>query len=115
METPKSINEWAKSEFGDIPAQYYGRAVERALEELIEAFDELTCPLTNSTQEDIDQIAWEMADVAIVLMRLLGHFKYREDQCVLPDALQEYVDTKMAKNRGRRWTSDGTGHGYHIK
>jgi len=110
METTDSINEWAKEQFGDIPEQFYGRAVERAFEELIELWEEL-----DHERGVLVSIGDEIADVAIVLMRLMGRFKYREGQCILPEDLQAIVDLKMKKNRGRKWASDGTGHGYHIK
>ena len=114
METPESINAWAESEFGRIPEKYYGRAIHRAMEELLEVYDEtlLSVPFDSY---DFDHMLYEIADVAIVLMRLMGHFKFNMDMSRMPQELIDAIDVKMNKNRGRRWESDGTGHGYHIK
>jgi len=112
METAKTINAWAEATFGRIPDDQLGRGIERALEELVETFEtvEHTGPGQGANLEAVKE---ELADVAIVLLRLAGHHGY-SPECTLPDELQALVDEKMTRNRQRHWRSDGTGHGYHI-
>jgi NTP pyrophosphatase (non-canonical NTP hydrolase) len=55
---------------------------------------------------DADEITEEAADVVIVLYRLAA---------MCGRDLHEVIDSKMAVNRGRKWKSDGTGHGYHVR
>ena len=114
-ETAESINEWAKEAFGPIPEECQGRAVERALEELVEAYETTEGFYDQMGGEEmLSALEDELADTAIVLLRLCGHFG-KEPGMNLPPGLQLRIDEKMQKNRMRRWKPDGTGHGYHIK
>jgi hypothetical protein len=59
-----------------------------------------------SYAESPDKVAFEIADVEIVL-RVLAHRRGVN--------LQAYVDRKMQVNRSRRWKANGDGTGYHVK
>lgn len=88
-ETIESIIAWGDEVFGPVdPA----RAIERAGEEWAEMIDQ---------QPGSMEHAIEAADVIIVLMRL--------------PLIREAINTKMAKNRARKWKLMGDGTGYHIK
>lgn len=97
-ETGKSISEWADTVFGKI--WNYTRSAARANEEMAELLTK------TSSGEDPEDIAYECADIVIVLARLANACGYD---------IFEMVDAKMKINRSRKWTPDGTGHGYHVK
>lgn len=96
-ETQSTITAWANATFG-IPATNLS-IVKRARREL----DELQAKL--EVDDKHPGAAEEVADVVIVLSRLVEY---------LGADLQSCIDAKMAKNRERRWTLDGNGHGQHV-
>lgn len=97
-ETQQTINEWIEETFG--PAGSNARVVARANEEMAEMLRDVT------TQDDHPNLVEEMADVVIVLYRIAAR---------LGVDLHEEIDKKMAVNRARRWSLDGSGCGYHVK
>lgn len=107
-ETATSICAWGDEAFGPMPPGAEGRGVERALEELVEAFEAV-----ERADANLETAKEELADVAIVLLRQAGHHRHDPGR-ILPAPLQQRVDEKMARNRRRRWRADGTGHGYHV-
>jgi len=92
------IGKWAEEAFG--PIHDRARVAARANEEMAELLRAAT------SGAPIEKIAEECADIVIILARIAhaGGF----------DLLQE-VQRKMAVNRTRTWTQDGTGHGYHER
>jgi hypothetical protein len=96
-ESQRSIIQWADNTFGrsTSPIRQAGRAVEEMLE-FIALYEDFS---DDPTYEKIQALQMEGADVVIVLYRFIG----------------DAIDRKMAINRKRKWRSDGTGHGYHIK
>jgi NTP pyrophosphatase (non-canonical NTP hydrolase) len=96
-ETQEGIGAWADEVFGKVTS--LPRTVERAGEELTELAEEA------AGDADPDKMIVEAADVVIVLMRFAA---------VIGRDLNQAVAAKMARNRARKWRSDGTGHGYHT-
>jgi NTP pyrophosphatase (non-canonical NTP hydrolase) len=97
-ETQRSIARWAEETFG--PASSNARVAARANEEMAELLRALTA------NDNHPKAAEEIADVVIVLCRLCD----RLDRDLGAD-----VTSKMAVNRSRIWTRDGSGHGYHQR
>ncbi|SOD42303.1 MazG-like family protein [Nitrosovibrio sp. Nv4] len=97
-ETQESISAWAEHVFG--PAGSNARTVGRANEEMAELIRAAT------SDRPIHELVEEAADVVIVLYRLAARNGY---------SLDAAIDAKMALNRIRKWTKDGTGHGYHVR
>ena len=103
VESQRSIADWADFTFG--PCSKRIHAVRRARQEMNE-FIALHTDMIDELPVSDRQLVDEAADVVITLFRL-AH--------VLKADLMSRVDTKMVINRQRRWQSDGTGHGQHIK
>lgn len=97
-ENQKTIEEWRRATFG-MPLSRMRIAV-RANEEMAELLRAL------STDDNDPKAASEIADVVIVLYSVAE---------LLGVDLHTEVDRKMAINRARRWSLDGTGHGYHVR
>jgi len=97
VETQRTISAWAVNTFGKASRQVI---VDRAQDEMRELF-EAVCD-----GQPVADIAEEAADVAIVLMHLAQS---------LGVDLNAAIDAKMAKNRKRKWTTDGQGRGRHVK
>jgi hypothetical protein len=93
-ETMRSVQEWADQTFG--PASV-GTQIHRASKEM----EELLWALTHNEPEE--KIAFEAADVVIVLYRLIAQLN--------PEAINQ----KMAINRARQWHVGKDGVGQHIK
>lgn len=106
METQKTITDWADETFGMVTD--FRAPILRSIEEMEEFIDFgnrlRECEI--QTKSDIEYLANEAADVVITLYRLASVYGYD---------LHSMIDTKMMINRARRWRSDGTGHGYHIR
>lgn len=96
MSIQKEIAAWADEAFG--PAPDMARIAARANEEMAELLRTVT------TTADGRDIAYEAADVVIVLYRLCD---------VLGADLDYVIKKKLDINRHRKWSRDGTGHGYH--
>ena len=95
-ETSKTIAQWGRETFGDaVSVKTYALRAQEELSELIEAIE--------SGEPDKD-IAHEAADVTILLHRITG---------TLGIELNDAMDTKMAINRKRDWTSSSNGVGQH--
>lgn len=97
QETQQTIARWAEETFG--PVADHTLLVRRAqveLEELLEA----------TAKQDTPEIGKEMADIAILLYRLmeLNGLDFNTE-----------VTAKMAENRARKWKPKGDGTGSHIK
>ena len=58
-----------------------------------------------SINDDSPKAAEEVADIMIVLYRLLERNGWN---------LQQVINDKMAINRARQWKLDGKGQGYHV-
>ena len=101
MESPESIGQWADETFGPIPRD--GAPGWTTFLRAQKEWDELHSLFYQSDYE-VGEVASEMADVCIVLMRGLNSLGY-----------PNMIDEKMAINRTRQWLPDGTGHGQHIK
>lgn len=97
METSKTVCEWGTRTFGDAKSlvSYAVRAKEE-LNELISALEE---------PQSTDEILLEVADVTILMHRIAG---------TLGSELSDVVNTKMLKNRRRKWISKGDGTGSHL-
>ncbi len=116
FENQASIGEWIDSTFPGGKAHTPRKAV-RALEEMVElciaagaSEDEITSAVRKSMIEskgkDSDKVGEEAADVLIVLYGL-AHLDGFD--------IHDKVDSKMTKNRGRKWKPNGDGTGYHVK
>lgn len=97
-ETQDSISIWANETFG--AAGSNARVAARANEEMAELLRCLTA------DDNHPKAAEEIADVVIVLYRAAWR---------LGVDLHAEIDRKMAINRKRVWTTDKTGHGYHVR
>jgi NTP pyrophosphatase (non-canonical NTP hydrolase) len=96
-ESQATINEWIADTFGEAGSNISVAA--RANQEMAELIMKLA--IDDNDREAIE----EVADVVIVLYRLVHHF----------DAdLAEQINRKMGINRDRRWDV-ANGHGYHVK
>ncbi len=93
-----AVTHWADRTFGQ--AQNPTRVAIRANEEMAELLRKC------SYNAPAEEIAEEIADVFIVLMRLCS---------VLERDIEREVERKMAINETRRWTVDGQGHGHHVR
>lgn len=93
-ETMHSVQEWADKTFG--PATMFVQ-VQRAQQEMHEL---MVAAMNNESPE---KIAFEAADVVIVLYRLIAQLN--------PEA----INRKMAINRARKWHVGADGVGQHIK
>lgn len=97
QETSRSILAWGDGVFGPISDRdAYVERIKLELEELAHAM----------RVGDGDEIGREAADVVILLHRLAA--THGKD-------LNHEVDLKMAINRARRWETNGSGVGRHIK
>ncbi len=98
IETQESISAWAEEAFGRAGsnARLAGRANE-GMAELIRAA---------TSDRPARELIEEAADVVIVLYRMAARNGFDLDAA---------IDAKMALNRMRKWTRDGTGHGYHLR
>lgn len=100
MSWSKPIEAWQRATFGEATTQ---RALDRSSEE----WAELTAANDRILQDPSNQeIAAEAADVVITLVAFVATLGFD---------LAEEVERKMAKNRARKWHSNGDGTGYHIK
>ena len=97
-ETQDSITQWAGATFGDCGTNL--RAAIRANEEMSELLRAL------SVDDNAPDAGAEIADVFIVLYRVASR---------LGVDVHRAIDAKMRINRLRRWSVDGSGHGYHVK
>ena len=97
-ETQATITEWIETTFGSAGSN--ARVVARANEEMAEILRAVTI------DDNHPQIVEEIADVFIVLYRVATR---------LGVDIHEEIDRKMAVNRTRKWTLDGSGCGYHVK
>lgn len=91
------INRWAEETFGAVGSNVSIAA--RANQEMAELLRCLTA------DDNHEKAAEEVADVVIVLLRLLGK---------LNTTLETEVEKKMCINYKRAWIRDGDGHGRHI-
>lgn len=98
IENQESIAAWAEGVFG--AAGSNARTAGRANEEMAELVRAAT---SDKPARDLIE---EAADVVIILYRLAARNGY---------SLDAAIDAKMALNRMRKWTRDGTGHGYHVR
>jgi NTP pyrophosphatase (non-canonical NTP hydrolase) len=98
FETQHTVSDWADATFG--PASSNARVAARANEEMAELLRALTA------DDWHDKAAEEVADVVIVLCRLMTR---------LGRDMGEEIDRKMAINRKRQWNLTKDGHGYHIR
>lgn len=98
-ETQDSITRWARATFGAKISN--ARIGARANTEMAELLRELAQSKPNPAK-----VAEEVADVVIVLMRLLSQ---------LGITLASAVDRKMATNRKRKWVRTGVGIGQHVE
>ncbi len=98
FEGQNTISKWAEDTFG--PVSSNARVAARANEEMAELLRALTYG------DNSDKAASEIADVFIVLYRLADR---------LGVDIHDEIDKKMAINRARKWTLDGTGHGRHVR
>lgn len=96
--TPQDITIWADKTFGQAKSTI-GMAA-RMNEEVAELIVAL------AREDTVENIHKEIADIYIVLSRLA---------CYLNCDIQQNVNKKMEINVKRKWMSDGTGHGYHVK
>jgi rRNA maturation endonuclease Nob1 len=96
QETQHTISAWADETFGNSGSNL--RVAIRANQEMAELLRELSFDDTNP------KAPAEIADVVIVLSRLATR---------LGVDLQHEINQKMAINRQRTWTLDGTGCGQH--
>lgn len=96
MNIQKEIAQWAEEAFG--PAPDVARIAARANEEMAELLR------TATTTADSRDLSYEAADVVIVLYRMCE---------VVGADLDFVIRNKMEINRRRKWSRDGTGHGYH--
>ena len=98
-ETQLTISTWANETFGKVTDLKH--AFRRSQEEITELDIEMTCD-----NPDPVRVINEMADVVITFYRCAA---------VMGQSLDRAISHKMSVNRSRKWTSDGTGHGYHLK
>ncbi len=98
VETSASICAWGNKSFGEV--EDLAALVARAKSEMVELEEAVV------SQESLEAIADEAADVAILLHRLLG---------ILGQDLADAVDRKMSVNRGRQWIPSGDGTGNHVE
>lgn len=98
IETQETISLWANQVFG--PAGSNARVAARANEEMAELLRALTADDNHPKAKE------ELADIVIVLYRLAWRLGIN---------LHDEIDRKMAVNRTRTWSKDGTGHGYHVR
>jgi NTP pyrophosphatase (non-canonical NTP hydrolase) len=100
IEDQESISAWADQTFG--PASSNARVAARANEEMAKLLRALTA------DDNHDKAAEEVADVVIVLCRLMTRMGRN---------LGEEVARKMAIaiNRARQWNLTADGHGYHVR
>lgn len=98
METQETVCAFADDTFG--PATSNMRVAARANEEMAELIRAL------STDDNNPKAAEEVADVVIILYRLMRN---------LGTDMHAEIDRKMAINRKREWRRDATGHGYHVR
>ena len=94
-ETQETISQWSADTFGAVVSN--ARVAARANEEMAELLRTLT------TDGDDPAAGAEIADVVIVLYRLASLMGFE---------LDKLVNSKMAINRQRKWSRDGSGHGY---
>ncbi len=97
-ETSVSISDWANATFGEIDSNM--SVFNRAWKE----WNELSGKLHDS--DDHPGTPEEIADVAIVLARIMTRFG---------TDLQVEIDKKMRINRARKWKLTGDGHGQHVE
>ncbi len=97
-ENQQTVCEWVEATFGPVASN--ARIVSRANEEMAELVKDV------SIDDRHANLVEEAADIVIVLYRLAERMG--------ADLLEE-VDRKMAKNRARRFVSDGSGCGYPVK
>jgi len=97
-ETSASIARWQEETFGSVDSNW--SSVVRAQKE----WDELRDCVCED--DDDPRAVMEIADVAIVLSRILA-FHGRE--------LKDVINEKMKINRARKWSTTGDGHGQHVK
>lgn len=97
METTYTISAWANEVFGEAGSN--ARVAARANEEMAELLRAVT------SDQPIDKVIEEAADVVIALARLAGRNGFD---------LWDAAERKMEVNRARVWKADGTGHGYHV-
>ncbi len=97
-EDQTTIERWRTETFG--PTSSTMRIAVRANEEMSELLRAL------STDDGNPKAAEEVADIVIVLYGVATR---------LGVDLHAEVDRKMMINRARRWSLDGTGHGYHVR
>jgi len=95
-ENQHSVAQWAFETFG--PASHE-RCASRTNEEMAEL-------LSAISTGDWPYAAKELADVMICLYRLAEN---------LGIDLHAEVNRKMSTNRRRKWKTDGTGCGYHVR
>lgn len=92
------ISKWADETFG--PPSSNARIAARANEEMAELLRALTA------DDNHEKAAEEIADVVIVLYRLMTH---------LGKDMNEEVARKMTINLARTWNLTKDGHGYHVR
>jgi NTP pyrophosphatase (non-canonical NTP hydrolase) len=98
VEDQVTISAWAQDTFGPVGSNILVAA--RANQEMAELLMAL------AANESHPKAAEEIADIFIVLYRLMGR---------LGAGVQEEIDKKMAINRTRKWLLDGVGQGYHVR
>lgn len=97
-ESQKSISQWADETFGTVGSNI--RVASRMNEEVAELISVL------AIDDNAPQAAEEAADIVIILYQLVER---------LGKDLLDEIDKKMTINRARKWSLDGSGHGYHVK
>jgi len=100
LESQRSICDWADAAFG--PVTDLQVCAQRAAKEM----REFQFIIDNWKKMRPTVITEEMADIVITLFRLAS---------ALEVDLGRAVDTKMRKNRLRKWERDGFGNGQHIE
>lgn len=97
-ETTASIAAWADATFGEVSSNMsIWQRADKEFQELRKKLEE------NDQHPDAPE---EVADVIIVLQRILANYDLDEDTV---------VSRKMTKNRTRKWRLTGDGHGQHVE
>ena len=99
--TLAEIADWQEETFGKVTFQ---RAVGRAKEEWHELEDKIIEGMRSESGVDAKALAYEVADVIIVLAGALRALSY-----------DHAVDEKMAINKARKWKLRWDVTAYHIK
>lgn len=105
-EDEHTIRLWAEETFGLRPAAEVSVRMNVEVAELLSKLDNAPRHPADMSDEHLEGIKEEAADVAIMLLQIAGKLNF---------SLREEVDRKMQVNRNRKWGRTDGGRFQHIE